>query len=88
VEFNPVSVFTSIGKKVIIITTAAFDCQSNPNHMTMIGATPTIGRALARFPSGSSPLCKKGTLSTRTATTNPDPQPRKKPASTAFINVC
>ena len=26
-------------------TTAAFDCQSKPNHMTMIGAMPTIGSA-------------------------------------------
>jgi hypothetical protein len=38
-------VLTSIGKKVITTTTAALDCQSKPNHMTMIGATPTIGSA-------------------------------------------
>ena len=35
-------VFTSIGKKVMTMTTAAFDGQSKPNHITMIGAIPTI----------------------------------------------
>ena len=42
---RPASVLTSIGKKVISTITAAFDCQSKPNHMTAIGATPTIGNA-------------------------------------------
>ena len=47
--------------------TAAFDCQSKPNHMTMIGAMPTIGMALTRLPSGSSPRCRKGERSIATA---------------------
>jgi hypothetical protein len=34
-----------MGKKVMITTTAALDCQSKPNHITMIGAMPTIGSA-------------------------------------------
>ena len=42
---SPALVFTSIGKKVMTTTTAAFDGQSKPNHITMIGAMPTIGRA-------------------------------------------
>ena len=42
---SPATVFTSIGKKVMMTTTAAFECQSKPNHMTMIGATPMIGSA-------------------------------------------
>ena len=52
-------VFTSIGKKVITATTAALDGQSKPNHITMIGAMPTIGMALTRLPSGSSPRLRK-----------------------------
>ena len=46
-------VFTSIGKKVMITTTAAFDGQSKPNHITMMGAMPTIGSALTRLPTGA-----------------------------------
>ena len=57
---SPATVFTSIGKKVMTTTTAAFDCQSKPNHMTMIGATPTIGSAETRLPIGSSPRCRNG----------------------------
>ena len=40
-------------------TTAAFDGQSKPNHITMIGATPTIGSAETKLPSGSSPRPRK-----------------------------
>ena len=72
---RPATVFTSIGKKVMMTTTAALDCQSKPNHITMIGATPTIGSAETRLPSGSSPRCRKGTRSARMATTKPAPQP-------------
>ena len=43
------------GKKVITTTTAAFDCQSKPNHITIIGAMPTIGSAEMKLPTGSSP---------------------------------
>ncbi len=52
---SPASVFTSIGKKVMMATTAAFDGQSKPNHITMIGAMPTIGSAETKFPTGSRP---------------------------------
>ena len=68
-------VFTSIGKKVMTMTTAAFDCQSKPNHMTMIGAMPMIGSALTRLPIGSSPRRRNGTRSARMATTKPARQP-------------
>ena len=51
--------FTSIGKKDITATTAAFDGQSKPNHITMIGAMPTIGSAETKLPSGSSPRPRK-----------------------------
>ena len=59
--------FTSIGKNTITTTTAAFECQSNPNHMTNIGAIPIIGKAATKFPTGKSPLFKKFDLSTATA---------------------
>ena len=52
--------FTSIGKKVMMTTTAAFDCQSKPNHITMIGATPMIGSAETMLPIGSSPRRRNG----------------------------
>ena len=57
---GPATVFTSIGKNVMITTTAAFDCQSKPNHITMIGAMPTIGSAETKLPIGSRPRCRKG----------------------------
>src|SRR3546814_6553187 len=60
VACRPAMVFTSMGKKVMMTTTAALDCQSKPNHMTMIGATPTMGRAETKLPSGSRPRCRKG----------------------------
>ena len=72
---SPATVLTSIGKKVITTTTAAFDGQSKPNHMTMIGAMPTIGRADTRLPSGSRPRRRKSERSTRIATTSPAPEP-------------
>ena len=40
-------------------TTAAFDCQSKPNHITMIGAMPTTGSAETKLPSGSKPRLRK-----------------------------
>ena len=72
---SPATVFTSMGKKVMTTTTAALDGQSKPNHMTMIGAMPTIGSAMTKLPSGSRPRCRKGTRSTRMATRKPEPQP-------------
>ena len=49
----------------MMTTTAAFGCQSKPNHITMIGATPIIGRALTMFPTGIKPVsgmatCRQG----------------------------
>ena len=72
---SPALALTSMGKNVIAVTTAALDGQSKPNHMTMMGATPTIGRADTSVPSGSSPRCRKGMRSISTATTIPPPQP-------------
>ena len=52
--------FTSIGKNTITTTTAAFDCQSKPNHITRIGARPTIGSAATKLPIGSKPALQEG----------------------------
>ena len=41
---KPCTVFTRIGKNTMTTTTAAFDCQSKTNQLTMIGATPTMGK--------------------------------------------
>ncbi len=40
-------------------TTAAFDGQSKPNHITMIGAMPTIGSAETKLPSGKQPALEE-----------------------------
>ena len=39
----------------MMMTTAAFEGQSKPNHITMIGATPMIGSAETKLPIGSRP---------------------------------
>jgi len=52
---GPAMALTSIGKNVTSTTTAAFDGQSKPNNITMIGATPTSGKAEKKLPSGRSP---------------------------------
>ena len=57
---SPAIVFTSTGKNTMTTTTAAFDCQSKPNHITRIGAMPTIGRAATKLPTGSSPRLQEG----------------------------
>ena len=57
---SPATVFTSIGKKVMTTTTAALDGQSKPNHITMIGAMPTIGSAETRLPTGRRPRLQEG----------------------------
>jgi len=74
--------FTSIGKKVIATTTAAFDCQSKPNHITMIGAMPTMGMALARPPSGRMPRRRSGEPSIAIAASRPALQPIAQPGNT------
>ena len=76
-----------MGKKVTTTITAALDCQSNPNHITMIGAMPTMGMALSRLHSGSSPRFRNGTRSTSTAVRKPAADPRANPASTALRKV-
>ncbi len=75
VSFNPATMFTSIGKNTITTTTAAFECQSNPNHMTRMGAVPTIGRAATKFPTGNSPRRRKSFRSTRIAVAKAAEQP-------------
>ena len=72
---SPATVFTSMGKKVMMTTTAAFDCQSKPNHITMIGATPMIGSADTMLPIGSRPRRRKPNRSARIAVAKPAPQP-------------
>ena len=74
---KPVIVFTRVGKKVIITTTAALDSQSKPNHITIIGATPIIGNAEIKFPIGNNPRFKKGELSIKIAMRSPLLQPIK-----------
>lgn len=59
-EARPCTVFTSMGKKVMMTTTATFDCQSKPNHMTMIGATPTIGSAETEIADRQQALLQEG----------------------------
>ena len=66
---------TSTGKKTISTTTAAFDCQSKPNHITMIGAMPTIGSAATKLPTGSSPRRRKAVRSMAIAVRKAAPQP-------------
>ena len=66
---------TSIGKNTISTTTAAFDCQSKPNHITMIGAMPMIGSAATKLPTGSSPRRRNGSRSTAMPVRNAAPQP-------------
>ena len=74
---KPATVFTSIGKKVITTTTAAFDCQSKPNHMTIMGAIPITGSAETKLPTGSRPRCRKGTRSMMIARMKALPQPSR-----------
>ncbi len=68
-------VFTSIGKKHMTTTTAALDCQSKPNHITMIGAMPMMGRAATKLPTGTSPFCRNGERSMASAAAKAAPQP-------------
>ncbi len=79
--------FTRTGKNTITTTTAAFDCQSKPNHMTRMGARPTMGRAATKLPMGKSPRCRKGLLSMAMAVRNAAPQPIAKPGSAPFRKV-
>ena len=63
------------GKKVTTTITAAFDCQSNPNHITMIGAMPTMGMALSRLPQRQQPALEERDPVDRTAIRKPQPTP-------------
>src|SRR6202049_5401084 len=85
---RPASAFTSIGKNVTSATTAAFDGQSKPNHITMIGATPTSGSAEKKLPSGSRPRPKKTKRCATIATKRPAPQPITYPINTPRMKVC
>src|SRR5712672_3789323 len=84
---NAASAFTSIGKNVTSATTAAFDGQSKPNHITMIGATPTSGSAEKKLPSGSRPRPRKAKRCATIATSRPAPQPMTYPISTPRTKV-
>ena len=64
-----------MGKNVITTTTAAFEGQSKPNHITMIGAMPMTGSADTKLPSGRRPRRRNGTRSATIATTKPERQP-------------
>ena len=56
-------------------TTAAFDAGPKPNHITKIGAVPTIGSAARKLPTGKSPACKNPDRSMARATKTAAPQP-------------
>src|SRR6476661_4549695 len=71
----------------MMTTTATLDCQSNPNHITMIGATPMIGSAETTLPSGSSPRLRNGTASARIATAKPSAEPSAQPVITDLRKV-
>ena len=72
----------------MMTTTAALECQSNPNHMTRMGARPTMGRAATKLPIGKSPSCKNGLRSMATATTKAAATPMAKPDSAPLTTVC
>src|SRR6266481_2442767 len=84
---NPASVFTSIGKNVTSATTAAVDGQSKPNHITMIGATPTSGSAEKKLPRGSRPRPRNAKRCATIATKSPAPQPMTYPINTPRTKV-
>ena len=69
-------------------TTAALDCQSKPNHITMIGAMPMIGSAETKLPIGSRPRLRNGERSTSDGDDEPGQLPSAKPDSTALRKVC
>ena len=72
---DPSTVFTSMGKKHMITTTAALECQSKPNHITMIGAMPMIGSAATKLPTGHRPFCRNGERSMASAVRKPRRSP-------------
>jgi len=85
---SPSTVFTSTGKNTIATTTAAFDCQSKPNHMTRIGAVPTIGRAAMKLPTGNSPRFRNPDRSMAMAVRIAAEQPIAQPVSAPRTKVC
>ena len=74
-DARPCTMLTSIGKNTMATTTAAFDCQPNPNHITKIGAVPTMGNAARKLPTGSRPRVRNRERSASMATRIADPQP-------------
>ena len=69
-------------------TMAAFDCQSNPNHITRIGAMPMIGSAEMKLPIGISPRRRKSERSQASATRKPAADPISQPGTAARTKVC
>src|ERR1700730_17046114 len=76
-----------MGKKVITTTTAAFDGQSKPNHITMIGAMPMIGSAETKSAIGRMPRRRNGLRSQINATATPAAPPMAQPGSADFRTV-
>ena len=66
---------------------AHFDCQSKPNHITKIGAIPTIGNAEIKLPNGKRPLLRKLNLSIAIAVRKAEPQPKMYPDRAPFTKV-
>jgi hypothetical protein len=77
-----------MGKKTITVTTADFDSQSKPNHLTNIGAVPIMGRAAIKFPIGSNPRSKNLNRSTKRATPKAAEQPKIYPLKAPLTKVC
>ena len=86
---RPASAFTSMGKKIMRTITAVFDSQPKPNHMTMIGAMPMIGTALAKLPERQqAALQERHAVDEQRGREARGRLPMTKPASTAFRKVC
>ncbi len=78
-----------MGKNTIATTTATFEDGPNPNHITKIGAVPTMGKAAMKLPTGIRPRCKKTERSmasaARTASAQPIPYPTNAPRTMVCI---
>ena len=77
-----------MGKNTITVTTADFDSQSKPNHLTNIGAVPIMGRAAIKVPIGNNPRSRNLKRSARRATTKAAEQPNIYPLKAPLTKVC
>ena len=86
---SPAVAFTSTGKNTMTTTTAAFDSHPKPNHITRIGAVPTIGSAAMKLPTGRRPrLRSQSEEATATAASSAAAQPMAQPVSAPRRKVC